>query len=394
LEEFVREPSRLGQWYLDEFAPSRTSGTQGLKAMIVQDRRMMELLFALQMVRGTVYPSNPTGILERVIHKARLAALTIGRGFYPSAAMLAYAPPGLSTFIERLWLQQMEPIADVVEQLNRFQPQIILAYANVLETLAREALAGRLHLRRDEPLKQLVNMSEPLSDGAKHLVREAFGLPVSDNYGMGECMALTTSCPQGHGMHLNADWAVLEVVDRDNRPVEPGRPGEKVLITTLYNQVQPFIRYEIGDVVTMSPAPCPCGSPLPLILQVQGRTDEAVWVRINGQFRQVHPYVFVDVLDECPEVGPYQIEQVDRNRFQLRAAPAPGRHIAREELAQTMRRGLERFGLADVIQLDVQVTEDVAPDAQSGKLKRITSRVGPPDEVNAKPQAAERLAAG
>src|SRR5439155_23724780 len=145
---------------------------------------------------------------------------------------------------------------------------------------------------------------------------------------------------------------------------------------SLYNQVQPFIRYEIGDVVTMSPAPCPCGSPLPLILQVQGRTDEAVWVRINGQFRQVHPYVFVDVLDECPEVGPYQIEQVDRNRFQLRAAPAPGRHIAREELAQTMRRGLERFGLADVIQLDVQVTEDVAPDAQSGKLKRITSRVG------------------
>src|SRR5205807_2343614 len=122
----------------------------------------------------------------------------------------------------------------------------------------------------DEPLKQLVNMSEPLSDGAKHLVREAFGLPVSDNYGMGECMALTTSCPQGHGMHLNADWAVLEVVDQDNRPVEPGRPGEKVLITNLYNQVQPFIRYEIGDVVAISPAPCPCGSPLPLILQVQG----------------------------------------------------------------------------------------------------------------------------
>ena len=72
LEDFVREPARLGQWYLNEFAPSRTSGTQGLKAMIVQNRRMMELLFALQMVRGTVYRSNATGIMTRVVHTPEL----------------------------------------------------------------------------------------------------------------------------------------------------------------------------------------------------------------------------------------------------------------------------------------------------------------------------------
>jgi phenylacetate-coenzyme A ligase PaaK-like adenylate-forming protein len=382
LEEFVGDPSRLGQWYLGEYAPSRTSGTQGLKAMIVQDRGMMELLFALQMVRGSTLPSDPVSMVKRVVRRARLAVLTIGRGFYPSASMLAYAPRATNVFMRQLWLQHFEPLPEVVNQLNCFRPHILLAYANVLELLAREELAGRLRLGRAGALQQIVNMSEPLSTAAHRLIREAFSVAVTNNYGLGECMALTTGCPQGHGMHVNADWVVLEVVDRQNRLVEASRPGDKVLITNLYNHVQPFIRYEVEDVVSMSPTPCPCGSPLPLILKVEGRTDESVWVRVDGRFRHVHPFVFVDVLDECPQIGFYQIVQTERNRFSLRAAPAPGRQVTGDELDGIMRRGLARYGLADVIRFDVEITPDIAPDAQSGKLRRITSRVGPPEELS------------
>jgi phenylacetate-CoA ligase len=381
LEDFVSDPDRLGQWYQGKYALSRTSGTQGLKALIVQDRPMMELLFALQMIRGTAFPTTPLAIARRVLRPARLAVITIGRGFYPTASALAYAPPAAKVFVRRLWLKHIEPLDDVVAQLNRFRPHVLLAYANVLELLAREALAGRLRLSRGAPLRQVINMSEPLSEGAKRLVADAFGLPVTDSYAMGECMALSVGCPQGHGMHLQADWAVLEVVDRHHRPVEPGRPGDKVLVTNLYNTIQPFLRYEVEDVVTLSPGPCPCGNPLPLILKVEGRRDEVVWVRAGDRYRQVHPYVFVDVLDECPEVGWYQITQVERNRFLLRAVPAPGRHVGREELQGLLRRGLGRFGLADLIQFDVEVTDHVAPDPQSGKLKRITSRLGPPEDL-------------
>src|SRR5262249_47751363 len=45
VEEFMRDPARLGQWYLDKYAVSHTSGTGGLQAFIVQDRNMMRLLF-------------------------------------------------------------------------------------------------------------------------------------------------------------------------------------------------------------------------------------------------------------------------------------------------------------------------------------------------------------
>ncbi len=385
LEAFVSDPSRLGDWYLDKYAVSRTSGTQGLQALIVQDWKMMELLFALQMTRGTVFPSSPVGIVQRLFERARLAVVTIGRGFYPSAAALAYAPGASKTFVKRLWLQNIEPMEQVVARLNAFQPHVLLAYANVLEILAREAMAGRLRFSRSTGLRQVINMSEPLSDGARHLVSDAFGLPVTNNYASGECMALSTGCPLGHGMHLQADWAILEVVDRQGNPVPPGVPGDKVFMTNLYNTVQPFIRYEIGDVVTMSPTPCPCGSPLPLILKVEGRTDQVLWIRVGEKYRQVHPYVFVDCLDEYPAVGWYQVVQVERNRFVLRASPAPGRHVSREELEAVIQRGLRWFGLAEHVQVDVEITNDIAPDPKSGKLKRITSRIGPPSEPVAAP---------
>jgi phenylacetate-coenzyme A ligase PaaK-like adenylate-forming protein len=191
-------------------------------------------------------------------------------------------------------------------------------------------------------------------------------------------MALTTSCRLGHGMHVQADWAALEVVDRHNQPVKPGTPGEKVLVTNFYNSVQPFIRYEIPDVVTISPTPCTCGSPFPLVLKVEGRADQVVWIRAGDGYRQVHPYVFVDVLDERPEVGYYQIEQLERNRFSLRAAPAPGRQLDREQLVQAMQHGLAQHDLAGLIQLDVMIDNAIAPDPRSGKLLRIKSGLGPP----------------
>jgi phenylacetate-coenzyme A ligase PaaK-like adenylate-forming protein len=380
LEAFMRDPARLSQWYLGKYAVSHTSGTSGMQAYIVQDRRMMELLFALQIMRGSVFTIAPLDMAKQLMQRTRLAAITIGRGFYPSAVALAYRPPACRTFMNQLWLTHFEPIEDVVEQLNRFQPHVLLAYANVLEILAREALAGRLRLGQQAPLRQVINFSEPLSEGANNLVRQAFGLPITNNYALGECMALSTSCPRGHGMHLNADWAILEVVDRRNQPVEPGRPGEKVLMTNLYNHVQPFIRYEVPDVVTLSPTPCPCGNPLPLIVKVEGRTDELIWIRDGDRFRQIHPYVFVDVLDEYPPLGWYQLIQVERNRLLLRAMAAPGQTIRIDELRGLLDRGFEQYGLAGLVHVDIEITDRIAPDPKSGKLKRITSRLGHPDE--------------
>ena len=86
--EQLSDPDRLGQWYRGRYAVCRTSGTQGVPALIVQDRAAMELLFGLQMMRGSVLSRGPGAALVRLLRPARLAAVTIGKT--PAAALFTH----------------------------------------------------------------------------------------------------------------------------------------------------------------------------------------------------------------------------------------------------------------------------------------------------------------
>jgi hypothetical protein len=65
----------------------------------------------------------------------------------------------------------------------------------------------------------------------------------------------------------------------------------------------------------------------------------------------------------------------------LRAKAANGRAIRIEELRSLVEKGLRQYGLADLVQVEIEITDHVAPDPKSGKLKRITSLLGPPNEL-------------
>ncbi len=65
-------------------------------------------------------------------------------------------------------------------------------------------------------------------------------------------------------MHITAEDMVVEIVDDHGRQLPPGIPGE-VVVTHLYSDGFPFIRYRTGDVAVLSttnlaPAAvdCPC----------------------------------------------------------------------------------------------------------------------------------------
>ena len=74
---------------------------------------------------------------------------------------------------------------DLTRALEEFEPEALVAYASVLEALAREAQTGRLRLHR---LRQVTNISEPLSPGGRRLITSAFGLTVIDHYSCGSSL--------------------------------------------------------------------------------------------------------------------------------------------------------------------------------------------------------------
>ena len=64
---------------------------------------------------------------------------------------------------------------------------------------------------------------------------------------------LACDCDRHAGMHVFEDLVHVEVVDDDGRAVPDGTPGSRILVTNLVNRTQPLIRFELTDLVTVSP---------------------------------------------------------------------------------------------------------------------------------------------
>jgi phenylacetate-coenzyme A ligase PaaK-like adenylate-forming protein len=76
---------------------------------------------------------------------------------------------------------------------------------------------------------------------------------------------------------VNEDLVLLEALDGEGRPARPGEPCARLLVTDLFKRSCPIIRYELNDIVTMSPEPCPCGSSFRVIESIRGRADDMFW---------------------------------------------------------------------------------------------------------------------
>jgi phenylacetate-coenzyme A ligase PaaK-like adenylate-forming protein len=381
LQAFVDDPDNEGRPFLGRYAVSHTSGSQGQPMLLVQPMRVLELLYSLQMTRGNARKPSAAEAVRRFTSPARLAIVTLKRGFYPSASTFEYMPAPAKRFMKILWLSQTDP--DVIERLNEYRPTVLTGYAAVLDQLAVEAEAGRLRLAPE--LQQITNNSEVLSDRTRRRIREAFGLHAINNYATGECPFLTNGCRTDLGAHVNADWAILEVVDDDYRPVPDGTPGAKVLITNLANTAQPIIRYEIGDVVTMATEPCSCGSRLPRVERIEGRTADVFWIWDGSKYRQIINCIFKNGFDYLHDVREWQAVQTGRNAVLVRMEPLPGTRLDLARVRAVLHRQLALYDLNGVLDVTIEPADRLGPDPRTGKFRRIISLVGPPADGEAPP---------
>ena len=93
-------------------------------------------------------------------------------------------------------------------------------------------------------------------------------------WGSTEIGVQAVGCGQGDGLHICEDEVILERVDEAGRPVGPDEPAARTLATGLAGRTFPFIRYDLGDEVTLLPGRCPCGSAMPRVADIAGRRDD------------------------------------------------------------------------------------------------------------------------
>ena len=86
----------------------------------------------------------------------------------------------------------------------------------------------------------------------RSVISDVFGAPVLDMFACTEGL-VGKAAPDDDVFIFNTDMCIVELVDTDYRPVPPGVPSAKALVTNLFNLAQPLIRYELTDVFIRQP---------------------------------------------------------------------------------------------------------------------------------------------
>lgn len=182
---------------------------------------------------------------------------------------------------------------DFYQRLKKYKPSYVYGYSQTVYRFA--CLMGKSNLGlEDLYLKAVIITGEMIYPQQLEIIENVFRCPVSNEYGCTELGIIAMQCPQ-KGMHLMTENLYIEFL-KDNRHAAPGEEGE-IVLTELFSDIMPLIRYRIGDIGIKSDKTCTCGRGLPLLKEIKGRSDEFI-LCIDG--KQVDPIVFEYILQELP----------------------------------------------------------------------------------------------
>ena len=198
-------------------------------------------------------------------------------------------------------------------------------------------------------VKRVVTGGEPVPPTTQDRIAAVWGCDVHQFYGCTEAApsAGGYTCGAGPWIHCMEDTHVLETVDPETlRPVPDGERGLSV-ITNLFSDSSPQIRFLVGDYTTLAYEPCDCGrTHVRALGGFSGRADDMLNIRGVTLF----PSAIEDVVRGREELGDeFQILLTTKNGMDelqliveaVPAVPAPEYDTLAARVADAFRARLE-----------------------------------------------------
>lgn len=305
VEEYTRLP-KYGFWY------DQTSGSTGKPFAFVHDNH---------------YALRSYAVCERMFRAAGKTSST------PLITIRARWRPGVLKsngyyFFLKGFTSLKFRLRELVDFVRPFGTPIILqSFSSVLIELARLAEEKKTTL----PLRSVIATGEGLSSEQRGRIAYALHTDVYMGYTTRELGWLGFECAE-HRMHINEEWAYVEVVDESGMPLPDGREG-RILVTTFDNRVMPFIRYMTGDLGTIATEPCPCGRTLKTI-RIAGRNVEIISLPEGRTVSLLDVAGAFDVF--WRSLRQYQIAQRSASHFHVTVVPLPPFEGARQALEEKL----------------------------------------------------------
>lgn len=250
-----------------------------------------------------------------------------------------------------------------IAKWNRYHPEVIVAYTNPLYEFAR-------YLQREQltvvPPRSIILGAEKVHDFQRETLEQVFHAPVFETYGSREFMLIGAECPEHRGLHLSQENLLVEILNDDGQPTPAGQEGN-VVITDLFNDSMPFIRYVNGDRAVAGFDQCSCGRGLPLLKKVVGRQLDTLETpdgrKVPGEF-------FPHLLKEFPCIRRFQVVQEKIEQITLKLVVDGGFTLADKE---TLLREV-RTCTGPVVDIQLQLVDEI-PLTGAGKHRVVVHAV-------------------
>ncbi|MDY6968504.1 MAG: hypothetical protein SVR08_07625 [Spirochaetota bacterium] len=213
-------------------------------------------------------------------------------GYQHLGAMVMACTAGRGVLDNQIRLGQMVGIS-VLEYL----PSLILKYFERAIEMGYDIKNGSIRL--------ISALGEGWAEAYKKRVEEQYNVIFRTLYGSVDAGLIAAQCEAGDGLHTFLDLVITEIIDPVTGEVlEDGQEGELV-ITLLWTDATPIIRYRMADITRMLPyEQCSCGRTHPKMSMVKGRAAQIT--KVKG--KNIFPIDVEEVIANIPELsGDYQI---------------------------------------------------------------------------------------
>ncbi|MER7044066.1 phenylacetate--CoA ligase family protein [Streptomyces jumonjinensis] len=250
------------------------------------------------------------------------------------------------------------------EQVEAFlaaRPTFLVGFPHVIASVVEELERRGIRYRGAHTVQF---GGERLTPTARARVLGHLGARGHEVYASVEVFTIARSCRRG-ALHLRSADVVVELEQEDGTAVlaDGSREAEgEILVTRLRSEAMPLIRYRLGDRVTVGPDTCGCGVRTPIVLAVQGRSED----RLRGlDGRDFHADFLTCVVKDFREVSRMQLIQEQPGRLAVSVvladradAPVTGR------IEAALRKAVPGF------EVTVGAVDAIAPE-RNGKVKLV-----------------------
>lgn len=342
--------------YKGKYHIVHSSGSTGKPSYFVYDELAWSSML-IGIIRAALWDMSMSQIIQLLAHNPRILYIAATDGRYGGAMAVGDGIDKIHA--AQLYLDIKTPLCEWIKQLYKFKPNIIIGYPSALKILGELVEKGDINLN----VSRVISCGEPLGISLRYYLEKIFHTTVVNFYGASESLALGVEVNSKEGIILFDDMNVIEV------------QNGTMYLTSLYNLVQPLIRYKLSDSIKLQQSDRNSRYPFSRAVGILGRNEDLLWFEDkNGDYEFIHPLAIEGFCIEG--LKDYQFRQIDNDMFEMLAeiSETVSKDKIRVQILNQMKIILSQKHL-DYVRFYVNFVDKIMPDPLTGKKRLIINTV-------------------